>query len=162
MLISDVYATHESFGSLKFIVADVSPKQSVIITENTDVSTIKDLKSFVFGDLLKIERIKMDNQEPLRKELESFVSCIKNGKQPVVSGEDGIKAIKAATIINEEINKNLKDMVYWIKNIIALQLQSHDNFLNTLGIFMAIETLDDFKDVYDFKTAFSGKIMFES
>jgi len=85
---------------------ELTPKS--IITENTDVSTIKDLKSFVFGDLLKIERIKMDNQEPLRKELESFVSCIKNGKQPVVSGEDGIKAIKAATIINEEINKNLK------------------------------------------------------
>ena len=58
--------------------------------------------------MLKIERIKMDNQEPLRRELESFVSCINNGKQPVVSGEDGIKAIKAATIINEEINKNLK------------------------------------------------------
>jgi predicted dehydrogenase len=85
---------------------ELTPKS--IITENTDVSTIKDLKSFVFGDLLKIERIKMNNQEPLRKELESFVSCINNGKQPVVSGEDGIKAIKAATIINEEINKNLK------------------------------------------------------
>ena len=85
---------------------ELTPKS--IITENTDVSTIKDLKGFVFGDLLKIERIKMNNQEPLKKELESFVSCINNGEQPVVSGEDGIKAIKAATIINEEINKNLK------------------------------------------------------
>jgi predicted dehydrogenase len=85
---------------------ELTPKS--IITENTDVSTIKDLKSFVFGDLLKIERIKMNNQEPLRKELESFVNCINNGEQPVVSGEEGIKAIKAATIINEEINKNLK------------------------------------------------------
>ena len=85
---------------------ELTPKS--IITENTDISTIKDLKSFVFGDLLKIERIKMNNQEPLRKELESFVSCINNDEQPVVSGEDGIKAIKAATIINEEISKNLK------------------------------------------------------
>ncbi|MGR3301830.1 MAG: Gfo/Idh/MocA family protein [Candidatus Scalindua sp.] len=85
---------------------ELTPKS--IITENTDVSTIKDLKSFVFGDLLKIERIKMNNQEPLKKELESFVSCINNGEPPVVSGEDGIKAIKTATIINEEINKNLK------------------------------------------------------
>jgi len=50
----------------------------------------------------------MNSQEPLRKELESFVSCVNNGKQPVVSGEDGIKAIKAATIIKEEINKNLR------------------------------------------------------
>lgn len=85
---------------------ELTPKS--IITENTDVSTIKDLKNFVFGDLLKIERIKMNNQEPLRKELESFISCVNNGKQPVVSGEDGINAIKAATIIKEEINKNLR------------------------------------------------------
>lgn len=85
---------------------ELTPKS--IITENTDVSTIKDLKNFVFGDLLKIERIKMNNQEPLRKELESFISCVNNGKQPVVSGEDGINAIKVATIIKEEINKNLR------------------------------------------------------
>jgi predicted dehydrogenase len=85
---------------------ELTPKS--IITENTDVSPIKDLKNFVFGDLLKIERIKMNNQEPLRKELESFVSCVKDGKQPVVTGEEGIKAIKAATIIKEEINKNLR------------------------------------------------------
>jgi len=79
-----------------------------IDTESKGLSTITDLKNFSFGDMLKIERIKMNNQEPLRKELESFIDCVKNGKQPVVSGEDGIKAIKAATIINEEIDKNLK------------------------------------------------------
>ncbi len=71
-------------------------------------SNITDLKDFSFGDLLKIERIKMDNQEPLKKELESFVDCVKNGKQPVVSGEEGINAIKIAAVIREEINKNLQ------------------------------------------------------
>jgi len=87
-----------------------SPKLTLksIDTEGKNVSTILDLKNFSFGDLLKIERIKMDNQEPLRKELESFINCIKNGEQPVVSGEEGIKAIKTAAIIREEIYKNLK------------------------------------------------------
>ncbi len=87
-----------------------SPKLTLksIDTESEGVSTIKDLKNFSFGDLLKIERIKMNNQEPLRKELESFINCIKNGEQPVVSGEEGIKAIKTAAIIREEIYKNLK------------------------------------------------------
>ena len=79
-----------------------------INVEDKDVSTIKDLKSFVFGDLLKIERIKMDNQEPLKKEIESFVNCIKNGENPVVSGEEGLTAIKTASIIKDEIEKNLK------------------------------------------------------
>ncbi len=87
-----------------------SPKLTLksIDTESTRVSTIRDLKNFSFGDLLKIERIKMNNQEPLKKELESFINCIKNGEQPVVSGEEGIKAIKTAAIIREEIYKNLK------------------------------------------------------
>ena len=87
-----------------------SPKLTLksIDPEGKGVSTITDLKNFSFGDLLKIERIKMDNQEPLRKELESFVDCVKNGKQPVVSAEEGINAIKIAAIIREEINKNLK------------------------------------------------------
>lgn len=79
-----------------------------IDTESKGVSNITDLKNFSFGDMLKIERIKMNNQEPLRKELESFIDCIINGKQPVVSGEEGIEAIKIADKIREEINKNLK------------------------------------------------------
>ncbi|MFV1974214.1 MAG: Gfo/Idh/MocA family protein [Candidatus Scalindua sp.] len=87
-----------------------SPKLTLksIDTKSKGVSNITDLKNFSFGDMLKIERIKMDNQEPLRKELESFIDCVKNGKQPVVSGEEGIKAIKIAALIREEINKNLK------------------------------------------------------
>jgi predicted dehydrogenase len=87
-----------------------SPKLTLksINAENENVSTLEDLKNFSFGDLLKIERIKMSNQEPLRKELESFINCIKNGEQPVVSGEEGIKAIKIAAIIRDEIYKNLK------------------------------------------------------
>ena len=87
-----------------------SPKLTLksINVEDKDVSTIKDLKSFVFGDLLKIERIKMDNQEPLKKEIESFVNCIKNGENPVVSGEEGLTAIKTASIIKDEIEKNLE------------------------------------------------------
>ena len=34
-----------------------------------DVSTIADLRSYVFGDLLKIEYIKMDDYEPLKRSL---------------------------------------------------------------------------------------------
>jgi predicted dehydrogenase len=73
-----------------------------------DVSTIADLRSYVFGDLLKIEHIKMDDYEPLKKELESFVDCVVGHKEPVVSGEEGLKAIEVANDILCEIRKNLK------------------------------------------------------
>ncbi|MFQ5964837.1 MAG: Gfo/Idh/MocA family oxidoreductase [Candidatus Scalinduaceae bacterium] len=107
--------SEDSYISLDYqkqeaIIYKKSPKLTLksINMEDSEVSTIKDLKNFAFGDLLKIERIKMDNQEPLKKELESFIGCIKNGKIPVVSGEEGIKAIRTATIIKNEIKKNLE------------------------------------------------------
>ncbi len=79
-----------------------------IDAERKGVSNITDLKNFSFGDMLKIERIKMNNEEPLRKELKSFLDCVKKGTQPIVSGEEGMNAIKTADLIREEINKNLK------------------------------------------------------
>ncbi|MCF6157796.1 MAG: Gfo/Idh/MocA family oxidoreductase [wastewater metagenome] len=73
-----------------------------------DVSTIADLRGYVFGDLLKIEHIKMDDYEPLKCELESFVSCVIQHNDPLVSGEEGLKAIEVANDILCEIEKNLK------------------------------------------------------
>ena len=87
-----------------------SPKltlQSLNIGE-MDISTIADLKSYVFGDLLKMEHIKIDDYEPLKRELESFVNCVIGNKKPVVSGEEGLKAIEVANDIVYEIEKNLK------------------------------------------------------
>ncbi|MEJ1644206.1 hypothetical protein SMA60_28720, partial [Escherichia coli] len=61
-----------------------SPKLtlSALNISEMDVSTIADLKSHVFGDLLKVEHIKMDDYEPLKKELESFVTCVLENKEP--------------------------------------------------------------------------------
>ncbi|MDN3510263.1 MAG: Gfo/Idh/MocA family oxidoreductase [Candidatus Jettenia sp.] len=87
-----------------------SPKLTLkaLNVSEMDVSTIADLKSYVFGDLLKIEHIKMDDYEPLKKELESFVNCILEHKEPLVSGEEGLKAIEVANDIVCEIERNLK------------------------------------------------------
>lgn len=76
--------------------------------KETDVASIADLKNFDFGDLLHMERLTMDNYEPLQKELESFVDCIQNGKKPLVSGEDGIATLEVATWITNEIDRTLK------------------------------------------------------
>jgi len=86
-----------------------SPKLtlSALNISEMDISTIADLKSYVFGDLLKVEYIKMDYYEPLKKELESFVTCILEGREPEVSGEEGLKAIEVANDILREIEKNL-------------------------------------------------------
>jgi predicted dehydrogenase len=41
--------------------------------------------------------------EPLKLELEAFVSCIRQRTMPVVSGEDGLRALELAMKINEQI-----------------------------------------------------------
>jgi len=46
--------------------------------------------------------------EPLKIELDSFVNCVKNRSVPVVSGEDGFRALELAIQINEAIARRSK------------------------------------------------------
>jgi len=104
----DSYISIDCLGRNATIIRK-SPKLTVesIDVNKLDVSTIADLKGFLFGDLLKIEKVKMDDHEPLQKELEAFVESVREGKPPVVTGEDGVQAVRTATWIVDEINKAL-------------------------------------------------------
>ncbi len=51
------------------------------------------------------DEINFSGEQPLQKEIQSFVDCIKNGTRPVVSGEDGKKALEVA----ERISKSMED-----------------------------------------------------
>lgn len=88
------------------IICRKSPRLNVnSLKINTNhVSNIADLRNHPFGDLLQKEEIKMDDSdEPLRKELESFVNSVLNGNHPIVSAEDGLNAIESASYILQEI-----------------------------------------------------------
>ncbi|AHF81257.1 UDP-N-acetylglucosamine 3-dehydrogenase [Thermococcus paralvinellae] len=39
---------------------------------------------------------KINKREPLRNELVHFIECVKEGKRPLISGEDGLHALKVA------------------------------------------------------------------
>jgi UDP-N-acetylglucosamine 3-dehydrogenase len=45
-------------------------------------------------------------QEPLKAELQHFVDCIAEKKKPIVTGEDGVKALEIATAAMESSAKN--------------------------------------------------------
>ena len=61
-----------------------------------DLAKVTDLAKFMLGKFFKAERIRLDDEEPLVKELESFVSAVRTGTRPVVSGEDAVRAIALA------------------------------------------------------------------
>jgi UDP-N-acetylglucosamine 3-dehydrogenase len=46
-------------------------------------------------------------QEPLKAELQHFVDCIVDKKKPLVTGEDGVKALEIATAAMQSSNKNV-------------------------------------------------------
>ncbi len=58
----------------------------------------------ITGKLINIKK-----EEPLKKELEAFIGCIKSGERPLVSGEEGRDALKIALQIEDAIKQGLKD-----------------------------------------------------
>ncbi len=57
------------------------------------------------------EKVKIIKQEPLKRELEAFIHCVKHGKPPLVSAQDGILALKVALDINAEIRRVIKKSI---------------------------------------------------
>jgi UDP-N-acetylglucosamine 3-dehydrogenase len=49
----------------------------------------------------ELVRPRLANQEPLKLELSHFLSCVKSADQPLVTGEDGVKALKIAELALE-------------------------------------------------------------
>ncbi len=58
----------------------------------------------ITGKLINIKK-----EEPLKKELEAFVNCIRTGERPLVSGEEGRDALKIALQIEDAIKENLNN-----------------------------------------------------
>jgi predicted dehydrogenase len=67
---------------------------------------IEDLTQLDFADLVQIEELAIDDTEPLRAELESFVDSVRSGAPPVVPVEDGAAAVRAAMQIVDAIGEN--------------------------------------------------------
>jgi predicted dehydrogenase len=61
------------------------------------------------GGMPAIDGGKLDvtNEEPLKRELADFVDAVRDKREPGVTGADGLRAIKLAERITEEINKSL-------------------------------------------------------
>ena len=67
--------------------------------------SLADLKDVVFGDLLTVEPVKIEEHEPLKAELASFLDAVRTGGRPVVSGEDGLRAVRLALDVTEAIGR---------------------------------------------------------
>lgn len=55
---------------------------------------------------LSKEKVRIHKKEPLKVELKSFISCVRNKTKPVVSGTEGRQALLVALDILDKINSN--------------------------------------------------------
>jgi predicted dehydrogenase len=63
----------------------------------------QEVKAFPLnGRQTDIKTLKIKKEEPLKKELQSFFRCVRDGKTRKVSGEEGLRALKLAYSVLEE------------------------------------------------------------
>jgi predicted dehydrogenase len=54
-----------------------------------------------------IEESNLEQGDALKAEIESFLECIRNKTRPIVSGEDGLRALETAIRITDQVHANL-------------------------------------------------------
>jgi len=74
--------------------------------DSLDRSQMGDLWKFVFDGLLQLQNFKLDEGNPLQEELADFLRCVRERSVPIVSGDDGVAAVRAAEMVLAAIAKN--------------------------------------------------------
>jgi predicted dehydrogenase len=71
-----------------------------------DAKTITDLKGLVFGNLLTVEQIGMEDHDQLEMELRDFLTAVREGGTPMVPGRAALKAVEAAVMVLTSIGSS--------------------------------------------------------
>jgi predicted dehydrogenase len=95
------------FSEQAYLSLDYQKKSGIAIKKDANLDLLKlarerkaeDLAQLAgtdFGSMVKVEPLEIDDIEPLRAELQSFLRAVRTGGPPEVSAEDGIAALELA------------------------------------------------------------------
>jgi predicted dehydrogenase len=95
------------FADEAYLSLDYQKKSGIAIKKDANLDLLKmarehgaeELPQLVgkdFGSMVKVEPLEIDDLEPLRVELQSFLRSVQCGEPPAVSGEDGVAAVELA------------------------------------------------------------------
>ncbi len=73
----------------------------ILIHRQTTANCMTDYGQVLYRQDGLIEKVYTSNIEPLHAELEHFVSCVRGGSQPSVGGEQALKALRLASLIEQ-------------------------------------------------------------
>lgn len=61
----------------------------------------KDLSDLNYGELIDVEPLKIDEAEPLKSQLSSFLDAVRTGRKPDIDARDGFANVRTAQRIVE-------------------------------------------------------------
>ncbi|MBF2080629.1 MAG: Gfo/Idh/MocA family oxidoreductase [Synechococcales cyanobacterium T60_A2020_003] len=73
----------------------------ILIHRHTTANCSADYGQVLYRQDGLIEKVYTSNIEPLHAELEHFVNCVRGGEQPSVGGEQALKALRLASLIEK-------------------------------------------------------------
>ena len=76
-------------------------KNEILVHRQTPTNCLTDLGPVLYRQDGLIEKVYTSNIEPLHAELEHFVTCVRGSCQPSVGGEQALKALRLATLIEQ-------------------------------------------------------------
>jgi predicted dehydrogenase len=99
------------FGERRGVLYKKSPELTVeyVQSQRENAKDLSDLQGLVFGNLLKVEPLTLDDADALTEELRDFVGAAAEGRAPLVPGEAGLRAVELAERILEEIARSPRD-----------------------------------------------------
>ncbi len=98
-----------------YLSMDYGRKTGIAITKDSNLDLLKlarerdfkdlsQMANFDFGSMVNVEPLEVDDTvEPLKAEIESFLSAVRTESAPAVTGEDGAAAVELAERIVESI-----------------------------------------------------------
>ena len=105
------------FSPEAYLSLDYQKKVGIAIKKDANADLLKfarerkadDLSQLAgtdYASLVKIEPLVVNDEEPLRAELEAFLHSVKTGEPPAVSAEDGAAAVELAERITQAVKEH--------------------------------------------------------
>jgi predicted dehydrogenase len=103
------------FSPDAYVSLDYQKKYGIVVRRSGNLDTVRevvarirsgevsDLSQLNYADLVQVEELQIDDVEPARAQLESFIAAVRGEMEPVVSAEDGLAAVDLATRIVESM-----------------------------------------------------------
>ena len=101
------YATID-FGAKNATIVRPGDKlrRGEIDTSGVDLTQPSAVRDYLFGKVLRVDKVQTEGREPLALELEDFLRAIRSGTPARVSGEDGLKAIRVADAVLQSLHEH--------------------------------------------------------